>query len=141
MDFQRLAFELDNAFCPLYLSSDMGPVPPEVTLEKLVGKQLNQICIGPFDLQFHFDCEHGITCQGTVIVEVDGKSTAVFQGEEPYWLDVTPLSRIAGRDVIAWKIEGSHEFSVSLTNGARVRFQSTDCQYEEFVIRPETWVI
>ena len=47
-----------------------------------------------------------------------GKSTTVFQGDEPFWLDVTPLPRIAGRDVIAWKIESSHEFSVSLAGGA-----------------------
>jgi hypothetical protein len=119
----------------------MGPVPPGFTLEKLVGRQLNQICLGPFDLQFHFDCEHGISCQGTVIVEVDGKSTTVFQGDDPWWLDVTPLPRIAGRDVTAWKIESSHEFSVSLTDGARIRFQSTDCQYEEFIIRPEIVVV
>ena len=117
----------------------MGPVPQGFTLEKLIGRQLNQICIGPYDLQFHFDVDHGISCTGRVIVELDGQSTVVFHGET--WGDVSPLPRIAGRDAMAWKIEGSHEFSVTLAGGAKIRFQSTDCQYEEFVIRPETWVV
>lgn len=119
----------------------MGPIPSDFTLQKLVGRQLYQICIGAYDLQFRFDSEHVISCQGKVIVEVDGKSTTVFQRDEPWWLDVTPLPRIAGRDVTAWKIEASHEFSVCLTGDARLRFQSTDCQYEEFVIHPEVWVV
>ena len=118
-----------------------GPVPPDFNLQKLVGRQLNQICIGPYDLQFHFDYVHVISCQGKVIVEVDGKSTTVFQRDDPWWLDVTPLPRIAGRDATAWKVAASHEFSVTLTDGAKLRFQSTDCPYEEFVIRPETWVV
>ena len=119
----------------------MGPVPTGFTLEKLIGKQLNQVCIGPFDLKLSFDCTHGIGCTGTVIVEMDNRSFKVFQGEEPYWLDVTPLPLIAGREVTAWKIESSHEFSVSLTGGVRLRFLSTDCAYEDFVITPELWVV
>ena len=117
----------------------MGPVPKGFTLEKFVGRQLNQICIGPYDLQFNFDVDQGISCQGRVIVELEGQSTVVFHGES--WGDVSLLPRIAGRKVITWKIEGSHEFSVTLTGEAKIRFQSTDCQYEEFVIRPETWVV
>jgi hypothetical protein len=117
----------------------MGPVPPGFTLEKIVGRQLNQICIGPFDLQFHFDVTHGISCTGRVIVEIDGQSTVVFHGET--WGDVSPLPRIVGRDVTAWKLEGSHEFSVTLTGGTRLRFQSTDCPYEEFVIGQHEWMV
>ena len=119
----------------------MGQVPTDFTLHKLVGRQLNQVCLGPYDLQFRFNSEHIISCQGRVIVEIDGKSTVVFERDAPWWGDITPLHRIAGRDVTAWKIEASHEFSVSLTDGARLRFQSTDCQYEEFVIHPEIWVV
>lgn len=119
----------------------MGPIPSGFTLEKLVGRQLNQICIGPYDLQFHFDSSHAILCQGRVVVELEGKSIVVFEQAEPWWADVTALPRIAGRDAIAWKIEASHEFSITLTGGAKLRFQSTDCPYEEFVISPEIWVI
>jgi hypothetical protein len=119
----------------------MGPVPSGFTLEKVVGRELNQICIGRYDLQFCFDSSHVISCQGKVIIELDGKSVVVFERDEPWWSDVTVLPSIAGRDATAWKIESSHEFSISLTGDAKLRFQSTDCPYEEFVIHPEIWVV
>jgi hypothetical protein len=117
----------------------MGPIPADLDLAPLIGRQLNQICIGPFDLQFRFDSDRSIACQGRVIVEVDGSSEQVFDGSA--WGDVSLLPRIAGREVASWKIEATHEFSISLTGGAKLRFQSTDCPYEEFVIHPEIWVI
>lgn len=117
----------------------MGPLPPRFTLEELIGCRLNQVRIGPYDLQFHFDGEHGISCTGRVVVELDGQPTLVFDSET--WGDVSSLPRLVGLDVTGWKIEGSHEFSVTLTGGTKIRFQSTDCQYEEFVIQPEGWVV
>lgn len=113
----------------------MGSVPSDFTLEHIIGRQLNQICIGPYDLQFHFDSVRSICCSGTVLVEVGAEKTRVFQGAEPYWLDVTPLPRLVGQVAASWKIEGSHEFSLTLSGGAKFRFQSTDCPYEEFLIR------
>ena len=118
----------------------MGPVPSGFTLETFIGKPLNQICIGPYDLQFRFDDKHGITCQsqGRVVLELDGQSTVLFDDET--WGDVSALPRIVGRDVAAWKIEASYEFSVSLTDGAKLRFQSSD-GYEDFVIYPGMLVV
>jgi hypothetical protein len=118
----------------------MGPVPENFSLEKLLGRELNAICIGPFDLQFRFDSVHVISCtSGKVILEVDGKSTVVFAKEKHVDLSLFPL--IAGGDVVAWKVEGSHEFSVTLSAGARLRFQSKDSSYEDFVIWPELQVV
>lgn len=119
----------------------MGPVPADFTLEPFVGRQLNQICIGPADLQFRFDSEYVVSCHGHVVVELDGKSIVVFKGDDPCWGDVTPLPLLAGRDAVSWRIEGSHEFSVTLSDGAKLRFQSTDCPFEEFVIFPDLQVV
>ena len=119
----------------------MGPVPPDFTLEQFAGRQLNQICIGPFDLQFCFDSTHVISCQGHVAVEVDGKSAVVFLRDDPWWADVSLLPRLAGRDFVSWRVDGSHEFSVALSDGACLRFQSTDCPYEEFVTHPDLQVV
>jgi hypothetical protein len=118
----------------------MGPIPPGFNLDALVGRQLNQVCMGPYDLQFRFDSANTISCQGRVVVDYEERSVLVFQGEDPWWIDVTVLPRLAGRDAISWKIEASHEFSVTLTGGLKLRFQSTDCPYEEFV-NPDIWVV
>jgi hypothetical protein len=80
-----------------------------------------------------------IACQGKVLVEVEEGAVQVFDGNE--WGDTRVLTKVAGRDACAWAIEASHEFSVSLAGGAKLRFVSTDCQYEEFVIHPQVWVV
>ena len=116
----------------------MGPVPDDLDLSVCVGRQLNQICIGPYDVQFRFDCDWFVACQGCVIVECDGATTTVFDGE---WIDATPLPRLAGRDAIAWRVEASHEFSISLTENAKLRFVSKDSPYEDFVIHPDIVVV
>jgi hypothetical protein len=116
----------------------MRAIPPSFTLEKLVGHQLTQVSLGPFDLQFGFGSKDFIQCVGRVIVEIDGQPTVVFDGKT--WGDISPLKSIAGRDVVAWKIEASHEFSVTLTGGVRLRFQSTDSSHEDFIIHPEIQV-
>jgi hypothetical protein len=116
----------------------MGPVTPDLELSHLIGVQLNQICIGPYDLQFRFG-DSMIACQGKVLVEVEEGAVQVFDGNE--WGDTRVLTKVAGRDACAWAIEASHEFSVSLAGGAKLRFVSTDCQYEEFVIHPQVWVV
>ena len=114
----------------------MGSIPADFTLDRLVGRQLNQVCIGPYDLQFRFDSEYFISCQGRVVVVLDIESTVVFWGDNPWWGDVAPLPRLAGRDAVSWCVESSHEFSVTLIGEARLHFHSTDCTYEEFVIHP-----
>jgi hypothetical protein len=116
----------------------MGPVPQDLDLSACIGRQLNQICVGPFDVQFHFDCDLSIACQGSVIAEHDGKITAIFDGQ---WLDASPLPRLVGRDAIGWKIEASHEFSILLSDGVKLRFVSKDHPYEDFVIHPDTVVV
>jgi hypothetical protein len=116
----------------------MGPVPSYLDLSHLIGVQLNQICIGPYDLQFRFG-DSVIECQGKVLAEIEGVAVEIFDGK--YWGDTRPLTKVSGRDACAWAIEASHEFSVSLAGGAKLRFISTDCQYEEFVIHPQAWVV
>ena len=119
----------------------MGPVPPDFSLERVVGRELNQICIGPYDLQFRFDCDFVVSCQGRVVAELDGASVVVFKEDEPPWVDVAPLPRLAGRTALSWQVEGTHEFSITLSDGARIRFVSFDCPYEEFSIQPDGFII
>jgi hypothetical protein len=43
----------------------MYGVPPDLDLTRLFGATLNQICLGPFDLQFHFSNGVHLTVEGT----------------------------------------------------------------------------
>jgi hypothetical protein len=116
----------------------MGPVPPEVNLDRMIGQQLQQICIGAYDLQFRFEGEDRIRCTGVVRVELDGHLHLVF-GKD-LWEDPTSLTKIVGREVIAWSVENSYTLAVSLTDGAVIRLISEDSPYEDFIIDPEVLV-
>ena len=116
----------------------MGPIPKELNLDRFVGQQLQQICIGPFDLQFRFEGDDRIRCTGIVTITLDGVCHDVFTGEE--WHDPSPLAKIVGRNVASWGIESSHVFRISLAPDADIRFMSVDSPYEDFIIDPEVLV-
>lgn len=80
----------------------------------------------------------GIRCTGHVSVVLDGREIMIFGSEG--WENSTPLVKLVGRDVIAWRVESSHCFSVSLTDGAVLKFTSEDSPYEDFIIDPEVLV-
>jgi len=81
----------------------MFEVPDSLNLTALVGKHLEQICLGYADLQFRFEGGERISGSGKVLAEVKGEETEVF-GEQ-LWNDSGPLSPIVGSQVIEWKKE------------------------------------
>ena len=119
----------------------MYGVPEDLDLSPFVGWQLNQICIGPYDLQFHVSGRGSISCYGEVRVQLDGETYRVF-GKDG-WRDVSSFPKIVGRDVTAWSRDSIHEFSLALTGSAIIRFRSEDEAYEDFTVgvRDKLWVI
>jgi hypothetical protein len=117
----------------------MRALPGDFDLSALIGQQLEQIRMGTSNLQLHFEHNHSIACEGSVVVESNGRSVTVFG--ETGWGDASVLPALIGHTVTSWMVEGSHQFSVSLSNGAKMRFQSTTGPYEDFVITPGPLVV
>lgn len=132
----RLQTHRQNSVAP---RTRMFPIPAELNLDRLVGQQLQQICIGAYDVQFRFMGDDRIRCTRRVSVVLGGSEVELFN--EGGWVDAAPLAKIVGRDVTAWCIESSHCFSVSLTENATIKFWSEDSPYEDIVIDPEVLVI
>jgi hypothetical protein len=116
----------------------MHEVPEYLNLDRLIGQQLQQICIGAYDLQFRFMGDDRIRCTGLVHVVLDGEERLVF-GED-LWHDSRPLTSIVGRDVTDWRRDGSHVLVVELGSNAAIRFTSQDSPYEDFIVDPEVQV-
>jgi hypothetical protein len=68
-------------------------------------------------------------------VLVEGREIQVFHADT--WEDVAPLPTIVGSDVASWRVETSHRFSITLSGGAVIRFDSEDSPYENFIVDPE----
>ncbi len=117
----------------------MKPVPDNFTLEALVGQRVEQIRIGIHQLTIVFEGEYRIDCWGGVTVESRGKAGAVMTDDG--WGDLSMLRGLAGLTVVSWKVEGSHEFSIALTGGTRLRFQGESGPHEDFYIHPQAVVI
>jgi|SRR5580704_13347182 hypothetical protein len=117
----------------------MHAIPETFTLDHLIGRTLTAVSFGAFDLHFLFAPKDDILCVGTVIVELGGQSTTVMDGSKLGNVDV--LSKAPGRHVLHWRIEASHEFSITLTDGMKLRFISSDSPREDFVIFPGVQVV
>jgi hypothetical protein len=138
----------------------MYAVPANLDLWRLIGQDLTQICIGKFDMQLYFarpttdfptTPNDQIYCGGTVLADVGGLTTLIFDThpgllvgatteERSAWRDASILPSIVGETVTDWRVEGSHEFSITLSNGTKLRFQSHDSPYEDFVIFDNEWI-
>lgn len=100
-------------------------------LSELVGQQLNQLCIGPFDIQLHFDDGWTIRGQGKVSGVIESRREVWFHGE---WNTTLYLPHVVGKDVIDWKKNGDFEFELEFLGGAKLAFETTESQYEDFII-------
>jgi hypothetical protein len=115
----------------------MHALTADFDIPDIVGRQLNQVGVGKWDVQFCFDCTRIIQSMGKVEIAVAGKSTIVFDRE---WIDMSPIQKIVGLDVSAWARLSDYSFSVTLTDGSTITFHCSDSQYEEIIVQPETWV-
>lgn len=115
----------------------MGPIPKDFDLQPLVGLQFQQVCIDPCHAQYRLGHDRRIAGSGKVIAERDGGEIVVF-GDDDGWVDPRPLTKLVGGNVTSWKIEGSHEFSITIDDSVKLRFIS-DGPYEDLVIPGGGW--
>ena len=117
----------------------MHAIPATFKLDHLVGRTLSSTSFGPFDLHFLFELKGDILCVGTVLVEFDGVTTPVM--DHGVLGDLNLLKKVPGQVVLSWAVEGTHEFSLSLSDGWKLRFRGEDSPREDFVIFPEVQVV
>jgi hypothetical protein len=117
----------------------MRPVPSNFDLGALVGQDLTQLRIGAWQLQILFESENMIACEGRVVVETQGNSIPVLTDDG--WGDLAALKGLVGQQVLSWQVDGTHEFSITLSGNTKLRFQSRTGPHEDFVIHPQLVVI
>lgn len=73
-------------------------------LTSIVGQPLQQVCVGPYDVQFKFGSLHAIGCQGDVRVWA-GDETIATWNEGNGWSDVG-FQRLLYEPIIGWSGAG-----------------------------------
>ena len=115
----------------------MEALSADFDIPDIVGRQLNQVGVGRWDVQFCFDCTRILQSMGKVEITSNGVTKLVFDGE---WVDISPISIVVGLDVVSWSKDSAYSFSVDLTDGHKITFHTSDSAYEELIVHPEGWV-
>jgi hypothetical protein len=110
-------------------------VPADLNLAFLHGAKLIQVCLGQYQLQFHFhptgsiSVEGGWALQDAAGVRIDGH----HDGPErpPY-----QLHRILGHRVVASEVSAPAWFALRFEGGELLQVFDDSPQYESFQIEP-----
>jgi hypothetical protein len=110
-------------------------VPADLDLLFLHGAELIQVCLGQYQLQFHFHPAGSISVEGgwelldPAGMRIDGS----HDGPErpPY-----QLHRLLGRRVTASEIAAPRWFAIQFDGGEVLRIFDDSEQYESFSIQP-----
>ncbi len=114
----------------------MLPISTDFAIPDIVGRQLNQIGVGKWDVQFHFE-SRTIQAMGRVDVLGEEPPMTVFDGG---WLDISPLQRLVGLEAVSWARLDDRSFEVGMQNGEKIVFFSADHPWEDIVVHPEMWI-
>lgn len=116
----------------------MYRLPSEFNLSGLIGQQLNQLCIGPSDLQLNFERGWTIKCEGKVSSTIDSSQEVWFHGE---WYTTGSISSIVGKTVTTWKRKSDFEFELEFTGSTKLTFETEESPYESFTIESPNGIL
>jgi len=116
----------------------MKPLSADFDLSDIVGRQLNQIGVGRWDVQFAFDCTRVIQSMGKITVTSAAETVIAFDGE---WIDISPISDVVGLEVVAWNKVDDYSFSITMDEGHVITIHTSDSPYEELIIHPEMRIL
>ena len=125
----------------------MHGVPADLDLEMFVGARLIQVCLGGWDLQFHFQQQlEGDAHNRMRDLSVEGKWE--FRSSDGDLIDegdlrdgpsrTAPLQfqQVISQTVSGWSIHAPDWIELELSNGVTIRVYDDPDGYESFSIQP-----
>jgi hypothetical protein len=120
----------------------MYGVPRDLNLSLFYGARLNQICLGPFDLQFNFSTGANITVQSTW--QLVDANDAVIDGSEGRVGDPPGnqsrakwrVRSLLGDIVDSGVVDPPRSFTLRFASGNRLIVFDDSEEYESFSIQP-----
>ena len=111
----------------------MYGVPADLDLSLLQGAQLTQVCLGQFDVQFHFQPVGAITVTGAwelfdeagVSLDHSGASGSRPQSQFP---------RLLGQEIVGITVVAPHHLELKFARGDSLRLIDDSKEFESFTI-------
>jgi len=113
----------------------MYGVPEDLDLSPFHGSLLVQVCIGEFDLQFHFQPEGSISTQGEWLFRSADGVTIDRSCDNASRMHFT-IHRVLGQKVISTAIQPPASFELVFESGMTLRFCDSSDHYESIQIYP-----
>ena len=121
----------------------MYGVPRDLDLSRFVGPKLIQVCLGEFQVQFHFQAAGSVGSDGMLHIGVerhwelrDESGRIVDRAEPNSEREAYRLHRLLGRAVVRTAVDAPRSFALRFASGEELRVFDDSDQYESFSIQP-----
>lgn len=111
----------------------------DLKLDGVIGSEIQQICLGRYDVQFLFGSGTRICVQSLVEVFEDDELVATWD-EERNWT-TTAFQKLLNETVDSYALLSKQVMEIKLQNGLQLRLHDNSTQYESLQIYPEFIVI
>jgi hypothetical protein len=112
----------------------MYRIPTDLNIKGLVGSVLNQIRLGRYDVQFHFDSAACISTQ-TQLDVFRGTNKIAAWNEENNWSGAE-FQALLNEKVVAYSVPNDRLLTVQFESGLALHFHDDSDQYECIQIDP-----
>ena len=121
----------------------MYGVPRDLDLSRFIGATLIQVCLGEFQVQFHFHAAGGVGSHRMLHIDVerrwelrDESDRIVDRAEPNSDRHASRLHRLLGRAVTETVVDAPCSFALRFASGEELRVFDDSDQYESFSIQP-----
>lgn len=110
----------------------MYRIPDDLVLNEIVGSEIQQICCGKYDVQFHFHSGTNIAVQGDVTL-LDGDRIIGNWTESGNWTNVF-FQQLLNLAVIGYFVPNDRLLQINFEQGLVLQLYDSSDQYESFQI-------
>lgn len=121
----------------------MYGVPHDLDLSRFLGATLIQVCLGEFEVQFHFQAASTAGSQDMLHIGVEGNwelcddsGRIVDRAERNCDREAYRLHRLLGHAVTATAVDAPQSFALRFDSGDELRVLDDSDQHESFSIQP-----
>ena len=121
----------------------MYGVPHDLDLSRFVGATLIQICLGEFQVQFHFQATGRSGSAGMLDIGVeggwelrDGYGGIIDHSGPNAEREAYRVHRLLGHAVVGTDLDSPRSFALRFAGGGELRIFDDSNQYESFSIQP-----